>query len=131
MKFIIAVDDFRSYELIESFQPYHKVFEQNMVFEIHLKLFKKGETTFLTFSPNDCVGTKEIATYCTTKSYEDDTNVSGLGSESLKHICLKAKSLPKYFSYITMVKNSCFKLMKVIDGFKECTDKVYEQVIDQ
>lgn len=83
MKFIVAVDDFRSYDLISQFIPYYKIFKENMIFEIHLKIFKKVSTTFLKFKENDCVG-KNKKEFCSTASYEDSLNVKGLSKETLK-----------------------------------------------
>lgn len=103
MKFLIAVDDPRSYELIENFEPYYEQFKSHMVFEIHLRIFRKNLTNFMSFQPQDCVGEKAFE-YCTTKSYEDGTHISGLGLETLRHICLKQHDIKKYFQFVSLVK---------------------------
>lgn len=49
LKLVLAVDDYRSYDLVSSFKPYYKQFEENMNFEIHFKLFQKQTTKFMNF----------------------------------------------------------------------------------
>lgn len=129
MKFITAVDDFRSYEIIEQFQPFFLQFKEHMMFEIHLKIFKKSSTNFLTFDANDCIG-QEPEQYCTTKSFEDNANVNGLGAETLKHICLKNMDLQQYFKYIGAVRQNCFEGESLKANFNECTSNQFQTVVD-
>lgn len=76
----------------------------------------------------DCIG-QDIFEYCTTKSFENNVSVDGLGVETLKHICLKNHSLSEYFNYIKAVKKNCFDGQAIKKSFKECTESQFQKAV--
>lgn len=127
LKIIVAVDDFRSYDLLLGFNKYADLFSRHINYQIHFKLFYNSNRFF---GPDDCIGSSEHH-YCVGKSFGNTKKGLDLPLESLRQLCIKNFSYHKYIKYIRQVRGKCFgKDDMVVDDFKNCTQKIYENVIN-
>ncbi len=123
LKFIISVDDYRSYDLLLSFYPIYHIFKRNMLLKIHFKLFKRNVYAGVEFKEEDCIGNNKMS-FCVTKSLGNTHKVGLIGRETLKQLCLKDYSLKEFVNYLTRVRNKCFEGNQVVENFTDCTDKI-------
>lgn len=127
-KLIVAVDDYRSYDQIISFDKYFQTFSKYLDYMIHFKLFYNSSKFFET---EDCIGPKEEH-YCTGKSFGNNKKDLKLPHESLKQLCLKNYNYKYFIKYLLEVRKKCFGSdNQVITSFASCTQTAYESVIDQ
>ena len=126
IKTIVAVDDFRSYDLLLQFEPYLDLFKSYLDFKVHFKLFFNSKQFF---GDDDCMGTEEHH-YCTSKSFGNDKKGLGLPQETLRQLCLKNFDYVLFIKYIRAVRQGCFNKEGVInDNFKDCTQKTYDDLL--
>ena len=126
VKIIVAVDDYRCYDLILDFDPYYKLFEKNITYHIHYKLFYNSQQFF---DDDDCIGPKN-AHYCTSKSFGNSKKGLGLPQETLKQLCLKNYNHDLFIEYIRYVRTYCFEENREVKtSFKDCTTEAYNNIV--
>lgn len=126
VKIIVAVDDYRCYDLLLSFEPYHKLFTKNIHYTVHFKLFYNSQEFF---DDDDCMGPKE-AHYCSSKSFGNAKTGLGLPQETLKQLCLKNYDHNLFIKYIEEVRRECFEEHgDVRTNFKDCTAETFNNVV--
>ena len=96
MKIIVAVDDYRCYDLLLNFEPYRKLFARNIDYQLHFKLFFNSKQFF---EDDDCIGPPE-AHYCVSKSFGNSKKNLALPDETLKQLCLKNYDYDLFMKYI-------------------------------
>ena len=126
VKVIVAVDDYRCYDLLLNFEPYHKLFWKNINYDIHFKLFYNSQQFF---DDDDCIGPKE-AHYCAAKSFGNNKKGLGLPQETLKQLCLKNYDFPLFIKYVEHVRHYCFEDDgSVKASFKDCTTESFDNIV--
>lgn len=72
------MDDFRSYEFVNSLYEYQQMFEKHMNLLIHYKIFKNAE---ISFNKENCIKVKKN-TYCV--SSQNSPKIKGLFKETMR-----------------------------------------------
>lgn len=126
VRIIVAVDDYRCYDLLLNFEPYYNDFNKYLHYQIHFKLFYNSQQFF---DDDDCIGPKE-SHYCTSKSFGNSKKGLELPHETLKQLCLKNYDHKLFIKYIQSVRYNCFEHNgDVKENFKNCTSEVYSDVL--
>jgi len=126
VKIIIAVDDYRCYDLLLNFEPFFNLFKNNIHYYIHFKLFYNSQQFF---DDDDCMGPKE-SHYCTSKSFGNSKKGLGLPQETLKQLCLRNYDHKLFMRYIEYVRRHCFEENgEILASFKDCTTEAFNNVV--
>lgn len=126
VKIVAAVDDYRCYDLLLSFEPYHQSFGRYLNYEIHYKLFYNSQQYF---DDDECIGPPE-AHYCASKSFGNSKKNLGLPQETLRQLCLKNFDYKLFIHYIQKVRTNCFESNgDVKSDFKSCTEDAYNNTL--
>ena len=127
MKMILQVDDFRSYDTVLSFHPYHLKFFDNIDLKLHYKIFKN--LPFL-FEKENCLE-RGNDVYCTIRSAPSE-RVSGLFNETVRQICALESNYAFYIAYIGEVRRKCFNAKGQVlaeSGFANCTGQAFARLV--
>lgn len=129
VRFVIAVDDYRSYDsvllVLENMAP----FKESIELKIHYKIFKNA--AFLNIE-EECLTIKGDR-FCVNNSFGDLYKGKGLVLESLRQICVYYHQFENYTKYLRRVRENCFDEKngrQVRSDFDVCTDKIASQVLD-
>lgn len=126
VKIISAVDDYRCYDLLISFEPYRKIFSRNIKYDLHFKLFFNSQQFF---EDDDCIGPPE-AHYCVSKSFGNSKKELALPDETLKQLCMKNYDYELFIRYAEYVRSHCFDAANDVKAnFKDCTSSAYSSVL--
>lgn len=125
LKFIVSVDDYKSYDLMLNFDGYFSNFKKHLNLQIHFKLFYNSKKFF---DDEDCIGPEEHH-YCVSKSFGNSKTNLNLPVETLKQLCLKNTNYNHYIRYVKLVREECFNEQgEVKDDFKDCTEKNFKKI---
>ena len=123
IKFILQIDDFRSYELINDFFGYYEIFKNEMNLKIHYKIFKMKK------EDKNCL--KNNFSFCVVDKNGENSLI--LAKETLKQLCLLDYNKLLYIKYMNLLKLNCFsnpKKEKNNIELKNCFDLIYEKYIN-
>lgn len=124
LKFILQVDDFRSYDLLINYARAVGSIRNFIKLAIHFKVFINA-AQFL--DKDDCLSSGTNS-YCVFKSFGNNKTDLGLVNETIRQLCLSTVDTTSLITYVTAVRQKCFDAKgSVLDAFKTCTQEVYEK----
>ena len=129
VRFVIAVDDYRSYDSVLLVLENMKPFREYIDLKVHYKIFKNA--AFLSIV-EECLVIKGDR-FCVNNSFGDLYKGKGLVLESLRQICVYYHQFDKYAKYLRKVRENCFDSktgLQVRSDFDVCTDNIAGQVLD-
>lgn len=128
LKFILQVDDYRSYDLLMAYMPTVGGLAKYISLQLHFKVFQNSDQFF---SPNDCV-TSDKKTYCVASSFGNSKENLGLIGETMRQMCLWQEDKSSFIKYITSVRQKCFdEKGSVLDNFKECVKRSFDEKVSK
>lgn len=128
LKFILQVDDYRSYDLVLAYMPLVGNLAKYISLHLHFKVFQNSEQFF---SPNDCV-TSDKKSYCVASSFGNSKENLNLIGETMRQMCLWQEDKAAFVKYIALVRQKCFDGEgSLLDSFKECTKGVFEDKVSK
>lgn len=123
VRFIVAVDDYRSYDSLLIMLDNMKSFEDSLELLVHYKVFKNAP--FLNMS-EECIELGKDH-FCVNNSFGDQYRGTGLVVESERQICLYYHAFDHFPGYLRQVRQNCFDPrngLQVIGTFDQCTNKI-------
>lgn len=126
LKFILQVDDYRSYDLVlEYFDNVGKM-KSFIEFLLHFKIFFNSS---MYFDGEDCLNSG-VNNFCVFKSFGNEKKNLGLITESIRQLCLYTSDRKTFVDYLRSVRSSCFENdLSVVSNFKNCTSDIYESKV--
>ena len=128
IRFVIAVDDYRSYDSLLIILDNMKSFRESIELSVHYKVFKNAPFMNMT---EECIKLGSD-NFCVNNSFGDQYRGTGLVIESERQICIYYHAFEHYADYLRKVRNSCFDArngLQVIGTFDECTNNIAKKLV--
>ena len=141
MMFMLQVDNYDSYKLLNNFKGYINILENDMSFKVHYKVFKNTPLNSSGYVSNNDSQAMKGVTYVGNNFYfvvKDNTfeKQEDLFNESLRQMCLNYISGSLYFDYMGQMQKKCFEgpnpdgNFAPVSKFVECADNIYEDLVE-
>jgi hypothetical protein len=140
MVFLLQVDNYDSYKLVNDFEKYIELLKNSMDFKVHYKVFKNTPLDSSGYVSTEDPSTKKNVVYIGNNYYFVVKNNSfeksdALFFETLRQICLYENSENGYFNYMKEIGRTCFQgpdpkgNFDAVQDFTGCTDNIYNSII--
>ena len=140
MVFLLQVDNYDSYNLINNFEKYIELLRKNMNFRVHYKVFKNTPLDSSGYISTEDPSTKKNVVYIGRNYYfvvKNDTfeKSEPLFYETLRQMCLYEVSENGYFNYMKEISRNCFEgpdrkgNFNPKAKFTDCTEDLYKSMI--
>lgn len=140
MVFLLQVDNYDSYNLINNFEKYIELLRKNMNFRVHYKVFKNTPLDSSGYISTEDPSTKKNVVYIGRNYYfvvKNDTfeKSEPLFYETLRQMCLYEVSENGYFNYMKEISRNCFEgpdrkgNFNPKAKFTDCSEDLYKSMI--
>jgi hypothetical protein len=141
MMFLLQVDNYDSYKLLNSFKEYIALLQNDMSFKVHYKVFKNTPLDSSGYISNNNAQAIKNVTYIGSNYYfvvrdnSFDKNEM-LFLETLRQMCINSVSQALYFDYMKTLQENCFEgpdqdgNFNPLKDFTDCTGKIYSDLVE-